>query len=92
MADLISYFENSNLAPASSTNQRTEVDPSWDAGKKCYFRIVNRLKEGIEDDVVSAITDRISGVDRPIVTRQQNGGVRIEAHRKPLHAATCVKR
>jgi 5-methyltetrahydrofolate--homocysteine methyltransferase len=87
LADLISYFENSNLAPASSTNQRTEVDPSWDAGKKCYFRIVNRLKEGIEDDVVSAITDRISGVERPIVTRQQNGGVRIEASQETVHAA-----
>lgn len=86
LADLISYFESSNLAPASSPNQRTEVDPSWDAGRKCYFRIVNRLKEGIEDDVVSAITDRIS-VDRPIVTRRQNGGVRIEASQETVHAA-----
>ena len=37
------------------------MDPSWDAGNKCHFRIVNRLKEGIELDVVQAIADRIPG-------------------------------
>jgi 5-methyltetrahydrofolate--homocysteine methyltransferase len=86
LADLISYFENSNLTLASSPNQRTEVDPSWDAGKKCYFRIVNRLKEGIEEDVVYAIADRISDVDNPIVARQQKG-LKIEASPEALHAA-----
>ena len=36
-----------------------EIDKSWAASKKCYFRIVNRLKDGIENDVVFAIADKI---------------------------------
>ena len=41
--------------------KRVEVDPNWEASKRCHFRIVNRLKEGIEDDVVQAIADRLKG-------------------------------
>ena len=43
----------------SGPAKRIEVDPSWEASKRCYFRIVNRLKEGIENDVVQAIADRL---------------------------------
>ena len=36
-----------------------EIDNNWPSSKKCYFRIVNRLKDGIENDVVFAIADKI---------------------------------
>ena len=39
------------------------MDANWDASKKCYFRIVNRLKDGIENDVVFSISERISSKD-----------------------------
>jgi 5-methyltetrahydrofolate--homocysteine methyltransferase len=60
LAELIAHFEGAK-AVAAGPSKRVEVDPSWDAAKRSYFRIVNRLKEGIEDDVVQAIADRIKG-------------------------------
>lgn len=60
LAELIAHFEGAK-AVATGPTKRVEVDPSWDASKRSYFRIVNRLKEGIEDDVVQAIADRVKG-------------------------------
>jgi len=62
LSELITHFEN--LSPdAGKTAKKVEIDPSWDAGKKSNYRIVNRLKEGIENDVVSAIAEKISKKD-----------------------------
>lgn len=61
LAELIAYFEGAKAVTAGSPAKRIEVDPNWEASKRCYFRIVNRLKEGIEDDVVQAIADRLKG-------------------------------
>ena len=58
LAELITHFEGAKAVATGST-KRVEVDPSWPADKRSYFRIVNRLKEGIEDDVVQAISDRV---------------------------------
>ena len=59
LAELIGYFEGAKAITAGGPAKRIEVDPSWEASKRCYFRIVNRLKDGIEDDVVQAIADRL---------------------------------
>ncbi len=59
LAELIAYFEGTKAVTAGGSTKRIEVDPSWNASKRCYFRIVNRLKEGIEDDVVQAIADHL---------------------------------
>ena len=59
LAELIAYFEGAKAVTAGSSTKRLEVDPSWEASKRCYFRIVNRLKEGIEEDVVQAIADHL---------------------------------
>ena len=59
LAELITYFEGAKAITAGGPAKRIEVDPSWEASKRCYFRIVNRLKDGIEDDVVQAIADRL---------------------------------
>lgn len=61
LAELIAYFEGAKAVTAGGPAKRIEVDPNWEASKRCYFRIVNRLKEGIEDDVVQAIADRLKG-------------------------------
>ena len=58
LSELIAYFENAG--PQTSTaSKKVDVDPSWPAGKKANFRIVNRLKDGIQNDVVSAIADKV---------------------------------
>jgi 5-methyltetrahydrofolate--homocysteine methyltransferase len=59
LADVISYFEK--VGTKSSAERKVEVDPSWPAGKRANFRIVNRLKDGIEHDVIAAITEKITG-------------------------------
>ncbi len=58
LPELIAFFEGTK-ALATGSARRIEVDPSWEASKRCHFRIVNRLKEGIEEDVVHAIADRV---------------------------------
>ncbi|HEX2106165.1 MAG TPA: dihydropteroate synthase [Nitrososphaera sp.] len=59
LPELIAYFEGAKAVTAGNATKRIDVDPSWDASKRCYFRIVNRLKEGIEKDVVQAIADHL---------------------------------
>jgi 5-methyltetrahydrofolate--homocysteine methyltransferase len=61
LADLIAHFEGEKVRSMSSSRKRIEVDPLWDPDKKCHFRILNRLKEGIEEDVAQAIALRIPG-------------------------------
>jgi 5-methyltetrahydrofolate--homocysteine methyltransferase len=61
LPELIAYFEDAkSVATASGSSKRIEIDPNWNASRRCYFRIVNRLKEGIETDVIQAIADRVS--------------------------------
>lgn len=57
LADVIAHFEKIGTTP--SLEKRLEVEPSWPAGKRANFRIVNRLKDGIEDDVRQAIAEKI---------------------------------
>ncbi|MFQ5496775.1 MAG: dihydropteroate synthase [Nitrosopumilus sp.] len=62
LSELITYFEN--VGPqASMESKKMDVDPSWNPGKRANFRIVNRLKDGIQNDVVSAIADKLGKND-----------------------------
>ncbi|MDF2422036.1 MAG: dihydropteroate synthase [Nitrosopumilus sp.] len=58
LSDLITYFENVG-SKNGSVSKMVDVDPSWPAGKRANFRIVNRLKDGIQNDVVSAIAEKL---------------------------------
>ncbi|MCA9828296.1 MAG: dihydropteroate synthase [Nitrosopumilus sp.] len=58
LSDLISYFEKTG-AQSGTAPKKADVDPSWPPGKRANFRIINRLKDGIQNDVVSAIADKI---------------------------------
>ena len=59
LSDLISHFERAGPQSAGPS-KKIAVDPSWPAGKRVNFRIVNRLKDGIENDVVAAIAEKAS--------------------------------
>ena len=63
LAGLIEHFESAAGGAGSSGGRGSagpEVDPSWDAGRRAAFRVVNRLKDGIAADVVEAIAEKIS--------------------------------
>ena len=49
-----------------------EVDPSWPAGRRARFRIVNRLKDGLREDVVEAIAAKI-GREASVRPRKRDG-------------------
>ena len=54
LSDLITHFEKIG-AKKDAPSKKIKVDPSWPAGKRANFRIVNRLKDGIENDVVLSL-------------------------------------
>src|SRR6188472_4061577 len=85
LAELISYFEALKTVSNASSVKRVEVDPNWEASKRCYFRIVNRLKDQIEDDVVAAISDRVSGNAKAL--RKDNNKLIGEATKEDAHEA-----
>ena len=62
LSDLISYFENIGTK-STTVSKKVDVDPKWPPGKRANFRIVNRLKDGIQNDVVSAIADKLGKTD-----------------------------
>jgi len=81
LSDLIAYFEK--VAPTTSqAAKKTDVDPSWPPGKRAYFRIVNRLKDGIEKDVVYAIADKL---DNQEIVKEKDGSVFLDATQEMTH-------
>jgi 5-methyltetrahydrofolate--homocysteine methyltransferase len=58
LSELIYYFENKNITVTNS-QRLEEIDKNWDFDKRCHYRIVNRVKDGIEEDVVGSITDKL---------------------------------
>ena len=62
LSDLIIHIENTGTQ-AGSASKKVDIDPLWTAGKKSNFRIINRLKDGIQKDVVTAIAEKISKTD-----------------------------
>ena len=69
LSDLISYFEKLG-SQNTSTTKKIDVDPSWPPGKRANFRIINRLKDGIQDDVVSSIAEKIG---KPNLVKRLDG-------------------
>jgi 5-methyltetrahydrofolate--homocysteine methyltransferase len=81
LSDLISYFEKTGSQTAS-LSKKEDIDPSWSAGKKANFRIVNRLKDGIQKDVVTAIAEKISKTDSLI---EKEGALVLNEPKKVTH-------
>ena len=81
LSDLITYFENAG--PQSGTaSKKVDVDPSWPAGKRSNFRIVNRLKDGIQNDVVSAIAEKL---DKNDIIKDTDGILSLDAPKEVTH-------
>lgn len=81
LSDLITYFEKTG-PQASTASKKVVVDPSWPAGKRANFRIVNRLKKGIENDVVSAIAEKLGNKE---IIKDNEGLLFLDASRKITH-------
>ena len=79
LSELITHFEKIRSGSVKS-EKKTDIDPSWSAGKKANFRIVSRLKDGIENDVVSAIAEKIS-----VNVVDSNGKLSINAEKEVTH-------
>ena len=86
LADFISYFENTK-GTAQTAAKKVDVDPTWPAGKRANFRIVNRLRDGMENDVVNAIAEKIT--DKFNLT-EKDGRLEIDAPRNLTHKAAIV--
>lgn len=82
LADVIVYFENAGKV--SSVSKKVEVDPTWSAARRANFRIVNRLKDGIERDVVLAIKEKIP---QDIPVEEINGIPVLKAKKEITHSA-----
>jgi 5-methyltetrahydrofolate--homocysteine methyltransferase len=88
LADLISYFEGLKSTSTSSYVKPTDIDPRLNPDQRCYFRIVNRLKEGIEHDVIEAIYSRVktSGKNE-LIKDDQETNLTFQASKEDFHNA-----
>jgi len=59
LSELIYYFENQNITVTKSEQKIEEINKDWDFDRRCYSRIVNRIKDGIEEDVLGSITNKL---------------------------------
>lgn len=59
LSNFITHFEKIGTQSTTST-KKYDVDPTWPAGKRANFRILNRLKDGIENDIVMSIAEKLS--------------------------------
>lgn len=87
LTDFIAYFENLK-STTHVTVKKVDVDPTWPAGKRSNFRIVNRLRDGIENDVVSAIAEKISVKFNMV--KKDNGRIVIDAPKDMTHQAAIL--
>ena len=68
--------------------KRTEVDPTGMQPDAATFRILNRLKEGIEDDVVQAIADRLKDNNK---CAEETGNLLLKASSKEAAHKAAVE-
>ncbi|MEK0330085.1 MAG: dihydropteroate synthase, partial [Nitrosopumilus sp.] len=81
LSELITYFENVG-SQSGTTVKKVDVDPSWPPGKRAYFRILNRLKNGIQNDVVSAIADKLGKTE---LIKESDGILSLDAPQEITH-------
>jgi len=81
LSDLITYFENVGTK-SGTVSKKVDVDPSWPASKRAHFRIVNRLKDGIQNDVVSAIAEKLEKND---IVKNTDGILSIDLPKEVTH-------
>ena len=83
LSELISYFEKAGPQSGSNTVKKIDVDPSWQAGKRANFRIVNRLKDGIQNDVVAAIAEKLE--KNNLIKKDDQNSLFLDAPQETTH-------
>ncbi len=81
LSELITYFEKAG-PQAGATEKKVDVDPSWPPGKRANFRIVNRLKDGIQNDVVAAIAEKLGKNE---IIKDTDGILSLDATQEVTH-------
>ncbi len=81
LSELITHFENLG-SQSSTSSKKVDVDPSWPPGKRAHFRILNRLKNGIQNDVVSAIADKLGKNE---LIKENDGILSLDAPQEITH-------
>jgi len=81
LSDFITHIEKASPQDGS-VSKKVDIDPSWSAGKKSNFRIVNRLKDGIQKDVVTAIAEKIEKINLLI---EKDGILSLDAPKEMTH-------
>lgn len=81
LSELIIYFEKAGKQ-GETVSKKVDVDPTWAPGKRAYFRILNRLKDGIENDVVSSIAEKIGKSD---IIQNNNGVLSLDVPQTITH-------
>jgi 5-methyltetrahydrofolate--homocysteine methyltransferase len=81
LSELIIYFEKAGNQ-GETASKKMDVDPTWAPGKRAYFRILNRLKDGIENDVVSAIAEKIGKNE---IIKNNNGALSLDVPQTITH-------
>jgi 5-methyltetrahydrofolate--homocysteine methyltransferase len=81
LSDLISYFEKMGTQETSAS-KKVDVDQSWAPGKRANFRIVNRLKDGIQNDVVCAIAEKLGKNE---IIKDNDGVLSLDATQEITH-------
>lgn len=93
LSKFVSYFEDGGGAGSGGVRKRRgpEIDASWPPAKRANFRIVNRLADGIAQDVVHAIAMQAGLESSVIPDKGRDGGdadaVTIDAPRPKTHDA-----
>ena len=62
LSELIAYFENAG-PQGITADKKSRCGSFLACRKRANFRIVNRLKDGIQNDVVSAIAEKLGKND-----------------------------
>ncbi len=80
LPELVVYYEN--IGETSAKENKIDVDPTWPANRRVNFRVVNRLKDGIQNDVVCAIAESLG--DESLV-RDRDGQLYLAAEPSTTH-------
>ena len=76
LANIISHFADDTTSTTNHTSTtgstQAKVDSSWSPGKRVNFRIINRIPDGLQKDVVHAIAHHINKTDSVVSDENNN--------------------
>ena len=67
LSNVIEYFDTKSNIPT-----KTQISNSWNAGKRLNFKIINRLNNNIENDVINAIMEKTKYRNNSVTVKNSN--------------------